>query len=164
MAPPGEAHLLAPAASVAGMVRPRYETPQSKAEEDRIASLLEEQWGFEVWKTRAYCPFDRVMVKGGAVKAFCEIKVRKASYPTYWIGLDKWAALVTYSEAVEVPCALIVAWPMAGEEAVMAIRVKRGPRAIVMGGRRDRGDPDDIEPMVVLPIEEFDLIKIDKEK
>ena len=139
-------------------MRPTYERAHNLSDEDRVAFDLSRRWGVEVKKTAKYLPYDRAVVNDGTVKCLFEVKCRGASYPTYWIGLEKWRQLVSISEAVAVPCLLVVRWPEGKEIVTRYVKVAKGPRDLVWGGRTDRGDPADEEVCVVIKIDEMPII------
>ena len=137
-------------------MRPVYETAGDLTAEDRVSASLAAAWGFDLEKLPRLHTFDRAMRRGGVLKGLIEIKNRKKSYPTYLISLKKWRDMLMVSEAAKVPAALVVCWPVEGEMKTKVIRISRAKVGIVEGGRRDRGDPKDIEDMVEIPMTQFD--------
>ena len=137
-------------------MRPVYETSGDLTAEDQVSASLAAAWGFDLEKLPRLHTFDRAMRRGGVLKGLIEIKNRKRSYPTYLISHKKWQDMLAFSEAEGVPAALVVCWPVEGEMKTKVIRISRAKVGIVEGGRKDRGDPTDIEDMVEIPMSQFD--------
>lgn len=143
------------------MARPINETAADRERERQTAEWLGARWKCDVVKMPNLYPCDYMAKRGkGEVKAFIEIKVRKASYPTLKISLMKIMKGVEMSEFSGIPFYLIVAWPKDGREVVMALEVKRQQFRIEYWGRDDRGQQQqgDYEPAVEIPMSEFKLV------
>lgn len=93
----------------------------------------------------------------GALEAVFEVKCRTNSrmrYPTYMLSLMKFAKLIDTSEATGKPAFLVVSWT----DGICLFRVCRIDALlfdIKAGGRKDRGDPMDIEPCIFIPVDMF---------
>lgn len=139
-------------------MRPVYESPQDRANEEQVISFLSQKWHVQANKNPKFYPVDWSLSKDGEVKAMVEIKVRNRSYPTYIISSRKWADAVQASEALGIPYLLAVCWPEMGKQVVRYIKVAKGIHdRIVHGGRSDRGDSQDMEPMTEISMTKFTL-------
>ena len=144
-----------PAAKYGKTTRPTYENPDSlKAEEQTIRRAA------EVWKsTYAQLPVqyrvDWALLRGGLV-AWCECKRRynnKDKYPTLMLSLNKIIHGMELARATEKPFLVVVEWnDMVGWHKVEKVH------GIGMGGRTDRSDWQDVEPVVYIPTSEFKKI------
>lgn len=141
------------------MGRPVYETRQDIGREANVAEILAAAWSCAIHKLPRLYSCDYAAMRGKEVSAWLEIKCRNASYPTYLISLHKWIKGIELSEATAKPFLLVVSWPVNGEQVVMFYPVCREPIHVVLGGRKDRNDPDDIEPMVEVPVAKFRRLK-----
>jgi hypothetical protein len=133
-------------------MRPTYENSESlKAEEQTIRKAA------EVWKsTYVKLPIqyrvDWALLRGGVV-AWCECKRRynnKDKYPTLMLSLNKIIHGMELARATEKPFLVVVEW----NDVVGWHKVEK-VHGIGMGGRVDRGDWQDIEPVVHIPVTDF---------
>jgi len=143
------------------MLRPEYETVKDLSNEGSIASMLSEMWDVEVEKLKRFAPADVAFVSNGEIEAFAEIKVRKNTklhYPTYMISLHKLEELARLHDFSGKRCLLIVSWL----DSLGWWKIPSGIGSnlrIEMGGTFRRGDPQDREPVVHIPIDEFHDVK-----
>jgi hypothetical protein len=136
--------------------RPVYETKSDQQREDRISTMLSDVWNVQVEKLKKFSSADIALVSHGKIRAFAEIKVRsnpRLRYPTYMISLHKLEDLARLHAFSGKPCILVVQWSD-------GLRWWTVPKSvehldIEMGGTYRRGDPQDREPVVMIPIEEF---------
>lgn len=107
-------------------------------------------------------PWDYEMVREGLAVAIVEVKVRRCKmreYPTYMVSEAK--ALGLRDAAIErgIAGVLLVRW----SDAAGWLRLDAGQTVkwtVGLGGRVDRGDPADIERVVLLPIAWFGLLAV----
>lgn len=90
---------------------------------------------------------DFAVMRSGRVVGVVEVKVRSRHYPEIILSLHKAQALRRFA-AWGLHARLIVATP----EGVFLHRVTSEVTPITLGGRTDRGDPDDVEPVVRYPV------------
>ena len=139
-------------------MRPTYETAADRSNERTAIDLLCRVWRCRAVKLPRHHSADFVLLgKDGSIKAWIEIKTRnfpKNTYPTYMISVQKIADLNTLSSVSNVPAVLVVALT----DAVLYHRISP-PYAMAMGGRKDRGDPLDQEPVFHIPFSSFEEIK-----
>ena len=100
----------------------------------------------------------------GKVVGFCEFKRRhnkRHRYPTLILSLRKYKQLISYSY-FESPAKLYVRWD--DFDAVHVVRPQKITYDIEWGGRTDRGDWQDREPVVHIPGEHFDVLPLGRER
>lgn len=91
------------------------------------------------------------------VVGWAEVKCRTnpaQKYPTYMLSLAKYEGLVRLQLFTGLPAELVVAWT----DFVGTLKVPALVR-IGFGGRTDRGDDQDTEPVVLIPIRQFQMIR-----
>ena len=139
-------------------MRLKYEKP-----EDIVAERTALDNACEVWKCTAEklpirYELDYLLLREGRGVAWLEIKSRtnpRGAYPTYMISLGKVMAARRLSEASQFPSFLLVKWSdYCGYVRLDSLL----DFEIAFDGRTDRGDPDDIEPVALIPLEEFTLL------
>lgn len=141
------------------MARPYYETQHDLSIEQQVIHHLSERWGCSFVKLSIKHGVDFAMQRGTEVAGFCEVKSRSLTmaqikaYGGYMLSLHKWATAKMLSDASGKPFYLAVN-AMDG----LYVRPFLGdfkPESVTISGRRDRGDPDDIEPCVLLDTDAF---------
>ena len=131
------------------------ETPQDLANEAKVGHLVFERWHCRAEKMSTRYEVDYALLRRGKVMAWAEIKCRKnirAKYDTYAVGLRKIMSGQALATATNLPFLLIVRWT----DALGWIAPEMND--VRWGGRFDRNDAQDIEPMVHIPISAFKLI------
>jgi hypothetical protein len=139
-------------------MRQEYESP-----EDIIAERAALDRACEVWKCTAEklpmkYELDYLLLREKRGVAWLEIKSRtnvRLAYPTYMIALSKIMAARRLSDASQLPSFLLIQWSdVCGyirNDSLLDFE-------IAFDGRTDRGDPDDIEPVALIPLGEFTLL------
>lgn len=142
------------------MSRPLYETSGDRGREDGVRRLIERRWNCTATKLPMQYHLDFGLYRGGELVAFAEVKCRKtpfANYPTYIISLSKVVAALDLSAAAgRVPALLVVNW---ADVVGWVNLAQAGDWKVRSGGRTDRGDWQDVEPVVEIPIEEFSVLE-----
>lgn len=142
-------------------MRPTYETQHDRDNERSVIDLLCRKWGCAANKTPQFYCVDWSLARGQEVKSLVEIKFRKASYPTYILSLHKYTEMLMSAFASQLPHLLVVCWPEDGKRVVRYVKVSPEiPARVIHGGRKDRGDTQDMEPMVEIPIGKFKLVGV----
>lgn len=134
-------------------LRPKYETEEHREQEALVAKFLSElfsQWT-QLARTPEFTVYDYDMLVG-AVPARLEIKVRDHQYlPDFMLAQRKVDALLRSASQGYIPI-LAVCWKDKREVGVW------WPLSVVhisargVGGRKDRGDWRDVEPVCWLPV------------
>ena len=136
-----------------------YEKP-----EDIVAERTALDKACEVWKCVAEklpmkYELDYLLLREGKGVAWLEIKSRtntRLAYPTYMISLGKIMAARRLSEASQLQSFLLIQW----SDACGYIRIDSLlDFRTAVGGRTDRGDEQDIEPVAMIPVGEFALLQ-----
>jgi hypothetical protein len=140
-------------------MRPTYETDANLRSEIAVKEILEKNWNCELTKLPTQYRFDYVAERNGKVVAFIEIKVRKYSYNRidemggYMISLSKIVAAKQFAMAAGIRSILAVSmfegvyyFPIDKQFVTSDLAIK---------GRTDRGDWEDVEPCVLIPMNEF---------
>jgi len=142
--------------------RPIYENEASLKDEAGTAFEIEKAWKVDLVKMPMKNKIDFLMKnKKGESRAFVEVKNRackRHKYPTYMISLDKWVSGLNMGFYTNIPFILVVNWD--DEIGFLDCRkvVKEKLAEVNMGGRADRGDAQDIEPVVHIPIYLFETL------
>lgn len=136
------------------MVRPKYETNEDLLNEREVSKLLLKH-GHKCYKLPVSYRVDWIVFSNDRLMGFIELKTRRNSvgkYPSLILSLAK------YSEGCQLA-------RMTGTDFWVAAKwndylgfccCTSIPIEIQMGGRYDRNDRDDFEPVVHLPTELFE--------
>lgn len=140
------------------MLRPVYETAADLAKEEAVAEECVRCWtprhGITAQRklTISY-GLDRVFsYYDDTVALFAEVKIRDWAFGAgngYWIALLKVLAARQLADLTHLPTLLVAEFRDGSRHWVDFDRAD--PTRTFIGGRRDRGDPHDIEPMVTIP-------------
>ena len=136
------------------MGRKIYETQADLNKEKNIKKELEKKWSCNLIKLPIRYCLDYVALRNKRVVAFIEIKHRTNkihAYPTYMLSLAKVQAAKRLAEDVRVPSFLVVQWA----DVLGATNLATCKFSIEMGGRTDRKDSQDIEPVAHIDLGEF---------
>jgi hypothetical protein len=141
-------------------MRPTYETEADRGREADFSKILCQSFGCTLHKLPIRYGLDFVAVKDGRTIGFMETKVRTnpvGKYPTYMISAGKFMSADALTRATGLPCRLAVMWADAWGHTKLVMT----PEIVVsLGGRRDRGDEQDIEPVHLIPISSFEIIPL----
>ena len=137
-------------------MRPRYESAKDRQNEAIPANVLRAM-GYDVHKLPDHYRIDYAVMRDGRCVAFAEIKTRtneSAAYDTYMISLSKLVAAQSLSDFTGLTVSLIVQWT----DRIGITRLC--PDGVITpdvfwGGRKDRGDDQDQETVIHIPIERF---------
>jgi hypothetical protein len=135
-------------------MRPVYETKQDLENEKAVAMCLSEKWNCNVEKTKKFYPCDYSGIRRGNVVSFLEIKCRPQldhdDRDSYMTGALKICSCLSIAERLKRPFILVVSF----NDGIYYTNTFPTD-FIIMGGRRDRNDPDDIEPCMLIPMTNF---------
>lgn len=132
-------------------MRPIYENNFNRSKEQQVVDLLEDKWRATIYKMPSLCVVDRLVVSGGKVKGWLEIKCRTNAfdaYPTYMISSRKVQGGLDLAKSSNLPFILVVSWN--GDVRWIKVDQMYPQRS---GGRRDRGDSQDIETVCDIPLD-----------
>ena len=140
------------------MNRPLYESNTDLNNEQYVAQKIGAVWGCEFKKMPIRYHLDFVLTKGDKAVAFCEVKSRNYTMQRidemggYLMSIGKWSAAKNLSEASGLPF-ILVARTLDGIWYTVVKDFK--PDDVLVRGRTDRNDWQDIEPCVLLKCERF---------
>lgn len=138
-------------------MRPIYETQEDLSREAKVAKRLGQVWECSMRKLQPRDAFDYAAMRGDEVVGFVEIKNRRnlmGQYSTYMISMTKLATAHSIFCATYVPCVLVVQW----SDCMGWISLSHAEGVLKMGGRSDRNDPGDIEPVFHIDISKFKVL------
>ena len=145
--------------------RPLYETAKDLKHEKEIAKKIEEALSWRLHKlSKAYfldfIAFSKYPKTMGLV-AFIEVRKRNNhtnKYPTVILSLNKYLKGVFYAKTLGVKFLFVVQFHdgcFAYTYAEDADFEYKALEHIQIGGRTDRNDPQDVEPVIHIPIDKF---------
>ena len=130
------------------------ETAQNRKDEETAAEQIKAAWGLTAKKLPRLYHLDFVLLdKENGIRAFAEVKTRSNTqhlYPEYMIGLSKVLQAKKLSEVTGYASLLIVQW----SDVTGWINLLEHQR-FGWGGRKDRNDPQDLEPMAFFTASAF---------
>lgn len=136
------------------MARPIYETSRDRDAERQIAETIAQKYNAKAIKAKRLYGLDWFFERDGYVVGMVEIKVRNYTrnhFETYMISADKVARIRLLSSVTGVPAFLFVSW----RDGIGYINLSDEPDYNAIGGRRDRGDDQDVEVMLHYLIQRF---------
>jgi hypothetical protein len=140
------------------MARPMYETKQDLINENEMKSVLEAKWSCVLNKLPIKYNLEWLAMRGKAPTAFIEFKHREKlsikSWSRYMMSLDKWIRAQQLSKEMKIPFIMVVTF-MEGTYYGIFPHDDLHDVEYMWGGRYDRGDKQDVEPMVLLPLKFF---------
>jgi hypothetical protein len=133
-------------------MRPTYENQQSLAAEEQTIIKVAQAWGVTYQKLPKQYRVDWALSKGKIV-CWCECKKRmndSCTYPTLLLSLSKVMHGVEMYRVTSIPFVVVVEW----NDGIYWNKIDKVGE-IGFGGRKDRGDWQDIEPVVHIPVTDF---------
>lgn len=130
-------------------MRRSYETESDRQNEIRVASLLESQ-GYDVKRLKRYYPCDFLLSKDG-VSYIAEYKRRNykfTKFPSVMIAALKIANCLSLAFAMQAKFILLAEY----DDGLYFTTDPSGD--VEYGGRTDR-EPDEFEPMIMIPTHKF---------
>jgi len=138
--------------------RPRYESSDNRDEQREIATALEGAWNATLVDLGDASEIDYVAIRDRQAVGLVEVKRRRnpmGKYPTLQISLTKIIAGLKLSISTNLPFILAIQW----DDATGYVTIKAGTYNVVEGGRRDRGDPADVELMIEIDTGRFRVLQ-----
>lgn len=141
-------------------MRPTYESLDDLRNEQEIITFFANHFNsnMNAVKIPKQYKIDYCLMIDGEITAFAEVKNRtcaKETYPTYMLSLAKYLEALRIKKDLSLETILVVKWT----DAIGYIELGRKTWPIGFGGRTDRGDWQDKEPMVFIPISAFGLVQ-----
>lgn len=138
--------------------RPTYESASNLADEKYNASIIEAWAKCKLVKQPMSKFIDWIAYRDDIPVATIEFKKRnnlRAQYPTYMVSKAKWDNGIAAAHDLKVPFLMCIRW----SDGLHYLPVTpQTPITTGTGGRRDRGDNADIEPMVYVDTNLFKRI------
>jgi hypothetical protein len=144
-------------------VRPIYETTKDLSNESDVANMLSRRWDCNFVKLPIRYHLDFVLTRGDKAVAYAELKTRNYSMADidkmggYLMSIGKWSAAKQLSQASLLPFILIV---RTLDGLYRSSFTEFIPDDVLVRGRTDRNDWQDIEPCVLLNTQRFKRIEI----
>jgi hypothetical protein len=140
--------------------RPIYEKSSDISNEELVAEKLSKIWDFDSWQRNPpRYPIDISLMKDRHIKAFAEIKCRNVdidTYSTYLLSVGKVMSAHSLTKATGLPCFLVVQWT----DCLGWIDLEvTEPLYVGWGGRIDRRDSQDMEPVMHYDLSQFKRVE-----
>jgi hypothetical protein len=136
--------------------RPRNETPEDLARETNAASIISRSLGVTVHKlSEALYGVDWAFSYNNKVVAFAEFKARKKKYSTLLLSAAKYMDLVRIATSTGLPTFMVVQW----DDGLWYYQINKERQLTIEIGGNSRGQNGDIEPVVHIPVEEFNPVE-----
>lgn len=139
----------------------KYETPEHQTAERAVADELAAHFGIELRKHGDFNRSDYCAIDRKSVTRIIEIKCREytmerlESLGGYFISLGKYTHCVCLSRVGRIGFAIAVRTT----DGLWLHEADGQHDGVVWGGRTDRGDPNDVEPVVVLRRARFQKLR-----
>lgn len=140
-------------------MRPIYENTTTLRSELEFSAKLQNRFGIKLQKTPISFGIDYAVIRGGKISSFIELKCRTnpmQKYSTYMIAAIKYQKSMSIMRDSGLPVRLWVQW----SDATGFCELSKPGYEWNIGGRIDRNDAADIEPVIHIPIPEFKLVEI----
>lgn len=146
-------------------MRPTYEKKENRRKELQAADVIRKLWWPDQRTQVQHLPvksvLDLAFVRDSVILGFGEVKVRTNDhdrYPTYMLSLEKWMTGVALRKNLRLPVWLFVQF---ADQLMWAPFAHVEGIEVGMGGRYDRGDPQDVEPVALIPLSLFSVVEKD---
>ena len=143
------------------MLRPIYETDQDRQNEAIVAKTLAAMWLCDIVKLKHACVVDYAIKRSGKIVAVMEIKCRNYTYQRLdelgglILSAHKFQGAKSWCDTHKIGAVLAIGLT----DGIYSFVIKPDEEwpvfSLVIGGRRDRGDAQDIEPCVLIPMDRF---------
>lgn len=136
--------------------RPAYETEDDLRREQSVSNRLQAAWNCSIEKLPVRYEIDWAIYRDSNLKAFAELKCRNhpfGKYPSLMLSLMKWTTGKSLARHANVPFIIVAKF-----SDCLAYCETQQAAEIVWSGRKDRNDPQDLEPVVLIPKHQFKVI------
>jgi hypothetical protein len=135
--------------------RRTYESPADLKNEVEVVEAIYRDLGCDGYrKTPKFSAIDFALLRGDCIAYYAEVKCRRnerGRYPDYMISRAKYDALDQSRKQCSVTSLLVVRWT----DYIGVLTIPPHTMKYGFGGRRDRNDPKDMEPVVYIPTYHF---------
>jgi len=135
-----------------------YETEEHLAAQAGVAAAVGAAWKCVPVPTPRLSGLDYLLLRDGNIRGFVEVKTRPTlagKYSDYMIGARQWYSNMKFAEQCSLPMLLVVSFA----DGIQWVNAIGTPVREGIGGRRDRGDPLDIAPVVFIDMTRFKKLK-----
>jgi hypothetical protein len=139
-------------------MRPIYETQADLRNEAAVVEILSQKWRVNFLKLPIKYHLDYAATRNGKVTAYVEVKVRKytmaqiGKWGGYMLSIGK---LQTAKLLFEISSATFCLAVQCADGLYWIAIKDFSEFPVVITGRTDRGDAQDVEPCVLIPAERF---------
>jgi len=143
-------------------MRPMYETPADLKNEEDVVAMLQKRWQCRFVKLPIRYHLDYVAVDGDKAIGFVELKTRNYSMAQidsmggYLMSIGKWSSAKALYDCSGLPFVLVV---KTTDGIYYSTFKEFKPDDVLVRGRTDRGDWQDIEPCVLIKSNRFTKVK-----
>jgi hypothetical protein len=138
--------------------RPSYEDERSLANERRVAERVATAWDLTLTKIPLHYYIDFAATRDGRVTIWVEIRCRSCSrnkYESFMLSLNKVRHAIQLSNDTGKPVVFVTEWTDGIFWIEMQESMLKLPLVIGGGAITRRNDWQDIEPLVLIPINDF---------
>ena len=140
--------------------REKYENKDDVGREAEFSRLVAKEFNCTFVKMPSLSGVDFGVSREGEPSGFLQVKARPnrhSKYPTYMISAKKIAVAESLMAAFGMPTTLAVRW----SDSWGYTDLNRLPDQYrSFGGRSDRNDPQDMEPVFLIPMSRFSIIPL----
>jgi hypothetical protein len=145
-------------------MRPLYETPESLERESALAMSLEVLWGVKCRKLPIKYGLDFALIRDKRVIGFAELKSRNGyssdeldARGGVFLSMDKLEHVARYTSLTGLPVFFVVEL----KDGIFACKFTDKPKfTLAFGGRSDRDDWQDVEPIGLISLNQFKKLDI----
>jgi len=145
-------------------MRPTYETPETLEREGALAMSLEVLWGVKCRKLPIKYGLDFALIRNNRVIGFAELKSRKGyssdeldARGGVFLSMDKLEHATRYISLTGLPVFFVAEL----KDGIFAAKFTDKPKfTLAFGGRSDRDDWQDVEPVGLISLSQFKKLDI----
>jgi hypothetical protein len=139
-------------------MRPLYESAHDRMNESNVSDTLSSAWKCKFVKLPISYHVDWMLLRNNEIVAFAELKTRKVSstqYPTLILSLNKWMKGLDLANTTGKPFIIIAKWT----DGIFYFFARPDGVTFGYGGRIDRNDSQDMEPVAFINTKNFIKVK-----
>ena len=140
------------------MSRRLYENETNRKNEQAAKVSLEGSWSMSLQKLPIKYGADWIAFRDERAVAVIEYKNRpheSSRFPTYLLSVHKWMVMRSLANTIGVPAILVVEFV----DGMRHCTLEDEAATTAWAGRRDRGDADDLEPCMMIPMDRFGYVR-----
>lgn len=136
---------------------PGYTAPEDIVNEDALKARIEKAWSCELHRFGKLCAIDFYALRHNRMVGLVEVKFRDHpmdQYPTVFLNVRKWLALMLGQQGLGVPATFVVGWPD-GNARYLPISDIDTSDIRMAGAARLVKSHSDIEPIIFVRLEDM---------